>query len=91
LGYFSFIPLKKPVLKIKSPRNAVCMIKICVVTGTRAEYGLLYWTMKEIQDNSRQFRRIRNRSIIEIENQVFRFMGFKNASVKRLSHGCNVT
>lgn len=23
--------------------------KICVVTGTRAEYGLLYWTMKEIQ------------------------------------------
>ncbi|MCP4646148.1 MAG: UDP-N-acetylglucosamine 2-epimerase (hydrolyzing), partial [bacterium] len=25
------------------------MKKICVVTGTRAEYGLLYWTMKEIQ------------------------------------------
>ncbi|MAZ06891.1 MAG: UDP-N-acetylglucosamine 2-epimerase (hydrolyzing) [Rickettsiales bacterium] len=24
-------------------------IKICVVTGTRAEYGLLYWLMKEIQ------------------------------------------
>lgn len=23
--------------------------KICVVTGTRAEYGLLYWVMKEIQ------------------------------------------
>lgn len=23
--------------------------KICVVTGTRAEYGLLYWTMKEIE------------------------------------------
>ena len=22
--------------------------KICVVTGTRAEYGLLYWIMKEI-------------------------------------------
>ncbi len=21
--------------------------KICVVTGTRAEYGLLYWLMKE--------------------------------------------
>lgn len=28
------------------------MIKICVVTGTRAEYGLLYWTMKAIQANS---------------------------------------
>jgi GDP/UDP-N,N'-diacetylbacillosamine 2-epimerase (hydrolysing) len=28
------------------------MIKICVVSGTRAEYGLLYWTMKAIQDNS---------------------------------------
>lgn len=27
--------------------------KICVVTGTRAEYGLLYWLMKEIQaDNA---------------------------------------
>ncbi|MBZ0156712.1 MAG: UDP-N-acetylglucosamine 2-epimerase [Alphaproteobacteria bacterium] len=25
--------------------------KICVVTGTRAEYGLLYWVMKEIQDD----------------------------------------
>ena len=22
--------------------------KICVVTGTRAEYGLLFWLMKEI-------------------------------------------
>jgi GDP/UDP-N,N'-diacetylbacillosamine 2-epimerase (hydrolysing) len=27
------------------------MIKICVVSGTRAEYGLLYWTMKAIQDS----------------------------------------
>jgi len=26
--------------------------KICVVTGTRAEYGLLYWLMKMIQDES---------------------------------------
>jgi GDP/UDP-N,N'-diacetylbacillosamine 2-epimerase (hydrolysing) len=25
--------------------------KICVVTGTRAEYGLLYWLMKEINAN----------------------------------------
>ena len=24
--------------------------KICVVTGTRAEYGLLYWLMKGIQE-----------------------------------------
>lgn len=24
-------------------------MKICVITGTRAEYGLLYWLMKEIQ------------------------------------------
>lgn len=24
------------------------MRKICVVTGTRAEYGLLYWLLKEI-------------------------------------------
>lgn len=27
------------------------MVKICVVSGTRAEYGLLFWTMKAIQDN----------------------------------------
>lgn len=26
--------------------------KICVVTGTRAEFGLLYWLMKEIQNDS---------------------------------------
>lgn len=25
--------------------------KICVVTGTRADYGLLYWLMKEIKDD----------------------------------------
>jgi len=25
--------------------------KICIVTGTRAEYGLLYWLMKEISDD----------------------------------------
>jgi GDP/UDP-N,N'-diacetylbacillosamine 2-epimerase (hydrolysing) len=25
--------------------------KICVVTGTRAEYGLLYWLIKEIQED----------------------------------------
>ncbi len=28
------------------------MKKICVVTGTRAEYGLLYWLMKEIQEDN---------------------------------------
>lgn len=27
------------------------MRKICIVTGTRAEYGLLYWLMKEIQND----------------------------------------
>lgn len=26
--------------------------KICVITGTRAEYGLLYWTMKAINNES---------------------------------------
>ncbi len=28
------------------------MRKICIVTGTRAEYGLLYWLMKEIQEDT---------------------------------------
>ena len=27
-------------------------MKLCVVTGTRAEYGLLYWLMKEIQQDN---------------------------------------
>ena len=27
------------------------MRKICVITGTRAEYGLLYWIIKEIEDS----------------------------------------
>ncbi|MBI3565970.1 MAG: UDP-N-acetylglucosamine 2-epimerase (hydrolyzing) [Elusimicrobia bacterium] len=27
--------------------------KICVVTGSRAEYGLMYWLMREIQDSPR--------------------------------------
>lgn len=27
------------------------MRKICIVTGTRAEYGLLYWLMKEVQED----------------------------------------
>lgn len=26
--------------------------KICIITGTRAEYGLLYWLMKEIQGDA---------------------------------------
>lgn len=25
--------------------------RICIVTGTRAEYGLLYWLMREVQDD----------------------------------------
>ncbi len=28
------------------------MRKICVITGTRAEYGLLYWTMKRLSSES---------------------------------------
>lgn len=28
------------------------MRKICVITGTRAEYGLLYWTMKAIEKSN---------------------------------------
>ena len=28
------------------------MRKVCIVTGTRAEYGLLYWTMKALQQDN---------------------------------------
>lgn len=35
------------------------MRKICVITGTRAEYGLLYWLMKEIEaDNELELQLI---------------------------------
>ena len=27
--------------------------KICIVTGTRAEYGLLYWLMREIKKDQK--------------------------------------
>ena len=27
--------------------------KICIITGTRAEYGLLYWLMKEVQNDDK--------------------------------------
>ena len=26
--------------------------KICVVTGSRAEYGLLYWLLRDIKESS---------------------------------------
>ena len=26
--------------------------KICVITGTRAEFGIMYWLIKEIHDDS---------------------------------------
>jgi UDP-N-acetylglucosamine 2-epimerase len=33
--------------------------KICIVTGRRAEYGFLYWLMKEIQkDKDLEFQLI---------------------------------
>jgi len=28
------------------------MRKICIITGTRAEYGLLYWLIKDIQEDA---------------------------------------
>lgn len=33
----------------KRCNSAGTRIKICVATGTRAEYGLLYWLMREIE------------------------------------------
>lgn len=32
--------------------------KVCVVTGTRAEYGLLYWLMKELQNDPQFYLQI---------------------------------
>ena len=36
------------------------MRKICIVTGMRAEYGLLYWLMKEIQEDDKLELKNRN-------------------------------
>ena len=36
---------------LKSKSSILNPKKICVVTGTRAEYGLLYWLMKEIEQD----------------------------------------
>jgi UDP-hydrolysing UDP-N-acetyl-D-glucosamine 2-epimerase len=36
---------KKPALRASQPRR-----KICVVSGSRADYGLLYWPMRAIDD-----------------------------------------
>ena len=37
------------IMLIKQERMIRNLKKICVVTGSRAEYGLLFWLMKEIQ------------------------------------------
>jgi len=42
---------KNAVISFNSPQKSESKRKICVVTGTRAEYGLLYWLMKEIQQD----------------------------------------
>ena len=34
-----------------SPERQIKKRKTCIVTSTRAEYGLLYWLMKEIQED----------------------------------------
>jgi len=40
------------VLKVKNEKNQIpCKKKICVITGTRAEYGLLRHLMKAIKDS----------------------------------------
>lgn len=44
-----FVQVRHGVTKPSIGASEVEMRKICVVTGTRAEYGLLYWLMKEIQ------------------------------------------
>ena len=47
--------------------------KICVITGTRAEYGLLYWLMKEIQaDNELELQLIVTGMHLSPEFQYFK-------------------
>lgn len=47
-GSFSQFTQQRPMLGTSSMKSAR---KICVVTGSRADYGLLYWLMKELQDD----------------------------------------
>lgn len=54
------------------------MKKILIVTGTRAEYGLLYWTMKEIQnDDELQLQ------LIATGNHLVREYGYTVDQIKR--------
>jgi len=44
--------LSRKVVVVSKKQKEIIKRKICVVTGTRAEYGLLYWLMKEIQKDA---------------------------------------
>ena len=58
ISYLRTVLLKKEQLRARDYATEQCQAsestlmtikrKICIVTGTRAEYGLLYWLMKEI-------------------------------------------
>jgi GDP/UDP-N,N'-diacetylbacillosamine 2-epimerase (hydrolysing) len=52
--------------------------KVLVVTGTRAEYGLLYWTMKEIQrDNDMELQ------LVVTGNHLVKDYGYTVEQIKR--------
>ena len=51
--------------------------KICVITGTRAEYGIMYWLLKQIQNSAINF----NLSGWEIFNHIIILFGVISALV----------
>ena len=42
--------------------------KICVVTGTRAEYGALYWLIKEIENEQPPIEKWDHKNYEKISN-----------------------
>jgi len=51
---------------------------ICLITGTRAEYGLLYWLMKEIEDvliEARTKTLLHANTLVLLHKKIMKLMG----------------
>ena len=52
-------------------------MRVCVITGTRAEYGLLYWLMKEIQARHAKLRSAEHLAPVgEVEEAIVKIRNF---------------
>ncbi|MDL1961525.1 MAG: hypothetical protein LWX01_07475 [Deltaproteobacteria bacterium] len=59
--------------------------KVCIVTGTRAEYGLLYWLMKEIQEDDKLELKNRNPYVHNIPQTLDHLASFAPSRLKNIN------